>query len=122
MKKCCCCINIRTGAFTIAIFGIIRGLLYFMGLWYLFDLDNSQKKIEQSIHEIDGNISNITPAYVNYCVYAGTILFIFVNLVLLLGLIKNQWILLQIWLIFDGAIGLVSNMINEYKRFFFGFH
>ena len=69
----------------------------------------SQKKIEQSIHEIDGNISNITPAYVNYCVYAGTILFIFVNLVLLLGLIKNQWILLQIWLIFDGAIGLVRN-------------
>jgi len=95
-KNCCLCIKARTGAYIIAILGIIFGIF---SLFYIL-------KKEEGLQRVDINISNIHEVYLIYCSIATTILSTINSCFLLLGLVKNSTILLTTWLIIAG-IGIL---------------
>ena len=104
----CCCFDLHTGAYIIAILGIVRGLLYLTCLYYMFGLDKIDENLEQFLHRFGNEDKPFYEVYMVYCVFAGTILFTFNYIILLTGLVKKQKILLQIWLLFEGAMNCVS--------------
>ena len=63
---------------------------------------------EKLLHQFGNEDAPFNEVYMVYCVFAGTILFTFDYIILLTGLVKKQKILLQIWLLFEGAINCVS--------------
>jgi len=100
-KNCCLCIKARTGAYIIAILGIIFGIF---SLIYIFEK-------EKGLQRVDENISNIKRDILIYCILiycsiATTILSTINSCFLLLGLVKNSTILLTTWLIIAG-IGIL---------------
>ena len=99
-KNCCLCIKARTGAYIIAILGIIFGIF---SLIYIFEK-------EKGLQRVDNNISNIKRLSLIYCSIATTILSTINSCFLLLGLVKNSTILLTTWLIIAGIGILVSTV------------
>jgi hypothetical protein len=99
-KNCCLCIKARSGAYIIAILGIVYGILSLS--YILFCFDDITKKIGQQLQRVDKDISNIQEVYMMYCCIATTILSTINSCFLLLGLYKNSPILLTTWLIIAG--------------------
>ena len=99
-ENCCLCIKARTGAYIIAILGIIYGIFSLSYiLFFGFDISQMSEKVLQRVVK---NISNIHEVYLIYCSIATTILSTINSCFLLLGLVKNSTILLTTWLIIAG--------------------
>jgi len=103
----CCCFDVYTGAYIIGILGVIRGIFYLTCLWYMFGLDKIDEKLEEFLLEFDDDDVPVHIAYIGYCVFAGTILFTINYIILLIGLVKKEKTLVQIWLLFEGAINSI---------------
>ena len=78
----------------------------------MFELDKIDENLEQLLLQFDNEDIPFYLIYMEYCVFAGTILFTVNYIILLTGLVKKQKILLQIWLLFEGAINSVSMKIT----------
>ena len=109
-KNCLGFIKARTGAYIIAILGIIYGI--FSLVYILFCLDDNMitKEIEKALRRVDKDISNIHEVYIIYCYIATTVLSTINSCFLLLGLVKNSPILLTTWLIIAGIGNWVSTV------------
>ena len=115
ITKCCCCFDVRTGAYITVIFGALRGIFYLSCFLSIMDI---QKKIEQILLELDTErepdqyfspLLQTNKKYFSvYCFFAGTVLFTFNNILLLFGLMRNRLVCIQIWLLIEGIIGSVS--------------
>ena len=87
VKKCCGCLDIRTGAYLIAFLSLIRVFVYL-----LF--------IPEDFHGYDSR-NYILP------IIGGTLLLTTIDIILIVGLVKNRTKYLNIWLFIEGFIILV---------------
>ena len=103
-KNCCLCIKARTGAYIIAILGIVYGIssLSYILLYHPY----IKNEIEKGLKRFDKDIFD--KVYLIYCGITTTILSTINSCFLLLSLVKNSAILLTIWLIIAGIENLVS--------------
>ena len=85
VKKCCGCLDIRTGAYLIAFLSLIRVFVYLLFILGAFP------EIRNYILQIIG----------------GTLLLITIDIILIVGLVKNRVKYLNIWLFIEGFIILV---------------
>ena len=44
MKKCCYCFSLKTGASLIAIFGVLRGIVYIGCVLFIMDVHNWERE------------------------------------------------------------------------------
>ena len=87
VKKCCGCLDIRTGAYLIAFLSLIRVFVYLLFIpeaFFGYDFRNY-----------------ILP------IIGGTLLLITIDIILVVGLVKNRIKYLNIWLFIEGFIILV---------------
>ena len=115
ITKCCCCFEVRTGAYITIIFGALREIFYLSCFLYILDI---QKKIEQILLELDSEtepdqyfsplLQRNNKYFSVYCFFAGMVLFTFNNILLLFGLMRNRLVCIQIWLFIEIIIGSVS--------------
>ena len=87
VKKCCGCLDIRTGAYLIAFLSLIRVFVYL-----LF--------IPEAFHGYDSR-NYILP------IICGALLLTTIDIILIVGLVKNRIKYLNIWLFIEGFIILV---------------
>ncbi len=106
-KNCCLCIKARTGAYIIAILGIVYGISS-LSYILIFGFDYITNEIEKGLKRVDKDISNIHEVYLIYCGITTTILSTINSCFLLHSLVENSAILLTIWLIIAGIENLVS--------------
>ena len=126
-KNCLGFIKARTGAYIIAILGIIYGIFSLIYILFCFDDNMITKEIEKALRRVDKDISNIHEVYIIYCYIATTVLSTINSCFLLLGLVKNSPILLTTWLIIAGignwvsTVWIVNNVLgNMYICTFLG--
>ena len=115
ITKCCCCFDVRTGAYITIIFGALRGIFYLSCFLYILDI---KKKIEEILLELDSEtvpdqyfsplLQTNNKYFSVYCFFAGMVLFTFNNILLLFGLMRNRLVCIQIWLFIEGIISAVS--------------
>jgi hypothetical protein len=115
ITKCCCCFDVRTGAYITIIFGALRGIFYLSCFLFILDI---KKKIEEILLELDSEtepdqyfsplLQTNNKYFSVYCFFAGMVLFTFNNVLLLFGLMRNRPVCIQIWLLIEGIIGAVS--------------
>ena len=115
-ENCCLCIKARTGAYIIAILGLIYGFLSLNYMLFCFDDNMITKEIEKALKRVDKDISNIHEVYIIYCYVATTVLSTINSCFLLLGLVKNSPILLTTWLIIAGIGNWVSGLLIMSNR------
>jgi hypothetical protein len=89
VKKCCGCLDIRTGAYLIAFLSFIRVFVYLLFIPEAFHL-----------HGYDSR-NYILP------IIGGTLFLITIDIILIVGLVKNRVKYLNIWLFIEGFIILV---------------
>ena len=87
VKKCCGCLVIRTGAYLIAFLSLIRVFVYLLFIPETFFGYDSRNYILPII--------------------GGTLLLITIDIILIVGLVKNRTKYLNIWLFIEGFIILV---------------
>ena len=87
VKKCCGCLDIRTGAYLIAFLSLIRVFVYLFFIPEAFLGYDSRDYILPII--------------------GGTLLLITIDIILIVGLVNNRTKYLNIWLFIEGSIILV---------------
>ena len=93
VKKCCGCLDIRTGAYLIAFLSLIRVFVYLFFIPEAFLGYDSREYILPII--------------------GGTLLLITIDIILIVGLVKNRTKYLNIWLFIEGSIILVRIVLAE---------
>ena len=66
-ENCCLCIKARTGAYIIAILGLIYGFLSLNYMLFCFDDNMITKEIEKALKRVDKDIYKIHEVYIIYC-------------------------------------------------------
>ena len=74
----------------------------------MFELNKIDNNLKELLKDFGNENIPFYVVYMVYCIFAGTILFTVNYVILLRGLVKKQKIMLQIWLLFEGAINCVS--------------
>ena len=115
-KQFCCCFEISKEAYVIAIISSICGILTlsYLSFWPPHFLEFYHDAFENVLHKLDHDISYIQNAYILYCLYAITFLFIVNDIALIFGLLKNSSSIMVIWLIVSGIRNLVRITLNLY--------
>jgi len=116
ITKCCCCLSTRTGAYIIAICGIIRGILYLSYLILLMNAhdwrhEDVQNRFEAILIDLSSDLYKLQHNYLIYCIVIGSIFSMIYHFVLLIGLFDNSSVLILGWLIFEGIIGSVITLL-----------